>query len=460
MSIPFVFCSGVSLYEHFLRLDSGDDGSNEEERFYIRLDEDVFLENGRQIIQYELSSDDEFGLTDCGIYIDPDKKDEASVEDKYCILDVNEMDLLGTEGDALPFVLEYNVPRETCEYTSWYIPWHFNQLSGEGPKFLAKCTIKQESSDDEDNEDLVCYKEFTPTNAVSILEDTFGGCEEGRSDCPGAGWIKEDSDTENWLSKKYCGFYDQSSKEGLVNCCLGSYTLFACEAGGGCPTSLDEGEESDWGGDLTECIGGPLRVNGWESHITRPGLGEYPIPTILPSWERGLKDQFEMTKPVIVDTGSGIRSTANITIHPTYFSIGMANYYDGIEELQWNTSCSDCPTVFKSDPMPRTLRGQTNDRLIGYPYFTLECLNANAEALHRVHLIIREWNTFEDFYNFQESNGRTINPDVSGKEGVDCQYYEPDEFGDNDCNDLLDLDDIIEAPQAYPHVLYDEAAGG
>ena len=87
------------------------------------------------------------------------------------------------------------------------------------------------------------------------------------------------------------------------------------------------------------------------------------------------------------------------------------------------------------------------EQLLGYPYYTLECLDSNMEAIHRVHFIVREWNTLEEFYEFQDSAGDNGDPDVEGVEGEDCNYYDPDEFTNN-CNDLYDLDDIIRNPRS------------
>ena len=106
--------------------------------------------------------------------------------------------------------------------------------------------------------------------------------------------------------------------------------------------------------------------------------------------------------------------------------------------------------------------------LRGYPYLTLECLDSNFESLHRVHLIIREWNTKEEFLNFQDSDGRSGDPDLDGEEGGDCPYYEADEiFGSSDCNDFSDLDDYSGkvhplAPQCsgYPCIDYEGSGGG
>ena len=469
-----------STYSHFLKLEAGGSVESEGDRFYIRLDEGAFVQAGQTIIPYELSTNEEFGLKDCGV-----NKNDISSEDKYCILDINEMDLLATEGENdVPLVLEYNVPKETCDYTSFYIPWHFNQPVGEGPRVLVKCTVKSEQTEGGGNnrsgagEESVFYAVASNNNRQTFKDN----CEQTNPDSKpeGDGWIQE-TESENFLSNQFCRsgksecpreeiinqakkklcLFDQSSNEnsGSANCCLGTYTLISCnskEKADDVRGECDNGEENEWGGKLGECIGGPLRVGNWESKISREGIGEYPIPKIVPSWERGLKDEFELDRHLIVS--KKVRHTSDMIIHPKYSSIGIATYYDGIEDLQWGSDCADCPDIFKSEPMPSTLGSGTNDRLLGYPYFTLECLDGNMEAVHRLHLIIREWNTLEEFYSFKESAGRSGDADISGREGDECQYYEPDEFGNNDCNDLTDLDDIIGNLFVYPFVKYDEGS--
>ena len=92
--------------------------------------------------------------------------------------------------------------------------------------------------------------------------------------------------------------------------------------------------------------------------------------------------------------------------------------------------------------------------MLGYPYFTLECKDSNFEVLHRLHLIIREWNVLDEFGAFQDGGGDSGDPDIEGPEGSDCNYYESDEFGDDDCNDLKDLDDFIEGRIVTPFYPY------
>ena len=82
------------------------------------------------------------------------------------------------------------------------------------------------------------------------------------------------------------------------------------------------------------------------------------------------------------------------------------------------------------------------------------------EVMHRIHLIIREWNSQEEFLNFRESEGSRGDPDVGGVEGSDCDYYSQNETGNTiqfgDCNDAFDADDWAEygGSRQHPEVIY------
>ena len=60
----------------------------------------------------------------------------------------------------------------------------------------------------------------------------------------------------------------------------------------------------------------------------------------------------------------------------------------------------------------------------GHPFITWSCLDNAKEVKHRIHLLIREWNTQEEFNRFKESNGSRGDPDTEGIEGSGCDYYE------------------------------------
>ncbi len=474
-------CSTQTNLEYFEDLAATSDSGSIEDRFYIRLDTDYFTENGREPIQYELSTEDTIGLSDCGINIE-----DSPSEDKYCTLDINEMDLLGIEDNAVPLI--YNVPEETCVYTSFFMPWHWNQQSGFGPSLLFKFIPEEDDSgtDEEDTEEPVeCYRNpcriaagpcrtycdslenIDSNNVVSysdIINDVgsnLGRCvneqqsiinaHDDPNSCP-TGWSPINED--NSLSKEFCGIFDQDSTSeednGLSNCCLGRYDIIEFSANA---TNIVIGETADWGGNIQECIGGPLRIYSWDSYVTTTDNIEFPVPDRSASWDQGLRERVTIELPALVSSSS-FRSTENLSIHPQYSSIAIATHYEDIEDRQWSSgdACEDCPQLYKSRNESSTPNAR-GDVWLGYPYFTLECLDEDFEATHRVHLSIREWNTLEEFLSFQDSSGSDGDPDIEGKEGDDCEYYEPDEFDDNECNDLLDIDDL---GGDYPRVNYDQ----
>ena len=313
-------CSYTSSYEHFLRLESADNGEQEQDRIFIRFDEDVYLRNGKQVIPYEISTESEAGLRDCGIH-----RDDTSSEDKYCILDINEMDLLGNIEENVPFVLEYQIPRETCEYTSFYVPWHFNQLSGFGPSRMLKCTIEDANS----GGSVVVINNEGDGSAVSNEEDD-SNVYWAEERCNGAGcvslcgiqarWLKEDTEEDNWLSQQFCRsqssscqnpgtetdrrcFFDRSDEDEdhLANCCFGRYQLDSYEQDEEGFVAAPSISTEDWGGSLNECIGGPGREN-WDTTLNHALLGEYLTPRVFSTWERGLRESFEIEKPLLYDS--------------------------------------------------------------------------------------------------------------------------------------------------------------
>ena len=391
-------------------------------RFSIRFNTDFYEDKNVIVPLYELSSDDEVSLRDCGI-----EKGSESVEHLYCILDLNEADIgvLGQAGEGIQ--LQYNVPSEMCEYTVFQHPWHWNQRSGFGPQVVDECTV---------------------TEATNTLQVNVGGQNSGSSSSSsndntyirvaGGGWEKQ--------TKEGTGCeYDQSDGDSILkNCCFGkvrkikykSTTGHAnnCEREGG-----DAPDPEDWGGDAQECIGGPARISDKTAWLNIESVGSLPTQSVSSTWRSGVRETITLG-PV---SGEG---EVQFTTVPT------ANYFNGVEDLLFTDYIlgnvdQSVPEMFFPDysVATRELRDQSENpvSLIGYPYFTLSCLDSNFEILHAVHLIIREWNTLDEFLSFKETDGRSGDPDISGEEGSgDCQYYEADEkLTSTECNDFSDLDD-------------------
>ena len=182
------------------------------------------------------------------------------------------------------------------------------------------------------------------------------------------------------------------------------------------------------------------------------------MPEIIPTWQRGHRRNFPIGPAFdnIIDSNS---------------VLPVANYFDGLKTLflkkvvEDGTTVKIVPICFGPILQKKQIQKQ-QDLPLGYPYYTLSCLDSNFEILHRVHLVIREWNTLEEFVTFQDTEGRSGDPDIEGEEGDECLYYEPDEFlshSGQQCNDFSDIDDIHdqELPLSkYPYVLYEGSGGG
>ena len=84
------------------------------------------------------------------------------------------------------------------------------------------------------------------------------------------------------------------------------------------------------------------------------------------------------------------------------------------------TNKADCESAHACNS--QTAGRWTN--LEGHPFITWSCLDKAKEVKHRIHLLIREWNTQEEFNRFKESNGSRGDSDIVGLEGSGCDYYE------------------------------------
>ena len=77
-------------------------------------------------------------------------------------------------------------------------------------------------------------------------------------------------------------------------------------------------------------------------------------------------------------------------------------------------------------------------------FYTFSCLDGAGEVLHQILLMVREWNTHEEFIAFYDSGGENEgDPDITGIEGKNCAYEDRSVLRDEGtlCNDLYDLDD-------------------
>ena len=433
MGLTFSFlmgCNKLTLfggtdYSAFSQLPSWDENEGSipnDKFFYIRLARDNYA--GHSFLQHALYELDAGPGTDCKIPID-----QESSEDIFCQLEKIEGDLW-----AHDTLVEYNVPPGMCDYLSLQVPWHFNQNAGYGPRYVSKCEEITPSHSDEENEeteDKYCIGQSCPS-----------GCRTGSCGSNCATQVED-----------LCG-YDLSHTDDFANCCIGDYEV-----------SGEDQSDGSWGESLAQCLGGLGRIN-WN---VRDKLG---IPQLLMhSVEKdGYIDTYEI--PSIESFYDGGFIETNGISGPSF---AVANYYEDIEEF----NLGNLPKLYETEAPYRIVldqsgrsiriqqpyRGGSSLLFKGYPYLTWSCLDNAHEVIHRIHLIIREWNTEEEFNKFVESNGSRGDPDVGGEEGTDCEYYslpdhitgvDRDTFAFRACDDAADLDDWIKRSSIspHPHVIY------
>ena len=253
-----------------------------------------------------------------------------------------------------------------------------------------------------------------PPEPVEGVEQKDRYCVAETSDC-----VENSGDIANLCPYVY------TRKEEQINCCLGTYVI------------IGETKEKSvsWEGSAQNCLGGPGRTSwslydddGFPLH-----LAEYVL-------EDGLRRTFNIQNLIEAALGGG---------HSTPIANYMEIFDKPLEDQEDSITFPDF-----LDPKNGLYRGS--------PFFTFACLDSAGEILHRINLMIREWNTAEEFLAHYESGGsdESADPDVEGIEGDDCDYEDRSLFGGDTnfsgCNDYLDLDDIVDSPLEYPFANYQD----
>lgn len=384
-----------------------------EEFFYVNFKPGNYEGEGYDSLDALMYAMDDGPGTDCKIPVD-----QESTEDLYCLMDIMEGDIWYHS-----FILDYNVPEGMCDFLSFEVPWHFNQIVANGPSRIYQKECEGVVSASGTEREIKQYY-FLKLN---------GDCE----DDPKFEDIERMCDTLN------------KTEVGLGNCCFGQYEL---------TVEKDQSTTvANWGGQLRNCIGGLGRWN-WTAH-NEDGR---PLRIVTPTAEDGLIESYEI--PAAIDAYEGVITAYEEDEKPPQRkepSFITANYWIDAENKDF---LNNMPSVYKAPT--RNLPGQRTTPYTrpstGYPYLTWSCLNAAREVKHRIHLLIREWNTQAEFHSFVESQGSRGNPDEEGAEGSICEYYEAEEgsiLRDSECNDFWDLDnyEALGNPNnnnPYPKVKY------
>ena len=450
-----------------------------EDFFYVNIKSAYYTGDSNTFdpLDFALYAMDEGPGTDCKISVN----EQSSTEDLYCMLDVAEGDLWYHEIN-----LEYNVPPSMCPYLGFYTHWHYNQDVGEGPRAVIEEEVRR-------GDDTIT--QYRPCVNASDIQINFI-CERRARSTPGdtsTSWDSADtawgntntyscgdSATDHCINKsdsnaevkytnssnvpttdestatyqyrcerrnvsgcssgghrtdeeveKVCK-YNLSEQKGKANCCLGKYTVIKEDG--------SDSEEREWSGDISQCIGGLGRLS-W-SNFDDEG---FPLVLVEEAGSRGLKKDYRL--PPLIQ---------NIK---TRVSFPTANYFEGVEDKAGEAG-ENFPDFYKNNKICG--REGTNTAIrcpTGHPYVTWTCLDQNQDELHRIHLLIREWNTKEELDDFKDSEGSRGDPDVVGSGGVDCEYYESEEnflrlF--SPCNDIEDADDWT---RGYPEINYGGSSG-
>jgi hypothetical protein len=331
--------------------------------------------------------------TNCAI--DPN----SSLQDIKCIVDVPEAELYmhGLE-------LKYNVPAGMCRYLARETYWFWNHEIG-----------------------------FGPSSIVVNVTVTDGSVTASSCQFDGGGVVPCNSSIEALVNTSSPApvikcIYDHSSLEGGRNGCLGTYSLTVNTTtitSGTPPTTSNSTSTStvQWGGTVGPLVGGAGR-NGWQ-------IGPEGLPLrIYTASHLGLLNQTYKINPPIDTSGVGYFVGA-----PRLTALEIANYYTPALNIH------DGYTTGATSDQPYAL--QPIDDFSGSPIvggndsYLFECIDQAHEVLHRIKVYVRDWDTYQDYYDYITSKGTTEVPDRRvGSEGGTCTgIYGP-------CNDYPDFDDL------------------
>ena len=235
---------------------------------------------------------------------------------------------------------------------------------------------------------------------------------------------EDDPSTENVTEAGY-----RCSTEGISTCDGTCYEQEddLCPGGDGDPICCYGGEREATGESWRperECFGGPGLVASRFSEGNR-----FLLRHIQDSPDHGFRQTLSLKN--LLSFSDRIPTSV---LHSNY----LENLDQSTDNLE-NLSRGDLPDFLKRSDS-------------GFPYaprlfFDFSCYDAAGERLHQIFLMIREWNTVEEFeaFYFASGNPDDGDPDVEGSEGRECEYEDRisvNEDYTNHCNDLLDFDDL------------------
>lgn len=398
------FFGGLNTqYNTVYNLPSVGDSTKPSSSTYFYFDVDRFKYDNRVTPYYEISTTEEFGdsaqrnsVSNCEIPFVPIGNGNLSISESTENL-ICILDLL--EGDLVikDLHLVFNFPEGMCSYVRTRLPWHFNHEILPGP-IVQEVTCGEGASEG-------C--ETTYRNTQSELPAGWGA--------PTSGVTEQDD---------LCPSVGADS----VKCCSG-----------GRKSSEGEQEGDRWEPDEA-CFGGPALVTTGDIAVEGNDDYSFVVARLMEVPEGGLKTEF--TIPSLLENHN----------NSFKFSTSMANYHSDLDLPPEDLN------QLRRNSLPVFLQNSDNFPYSPQLFFEFECLDQGSESLHKILVLIREWNTLEEFWNFYQDGGNDdTDPDITGFEGTDCDYEEDRStlWGEEGlCNDSKDLDDIT---RGYPKAEYESS---
>lgn len=352
----------------------------------------------------------------CGI-----DKDSTANEDITCIIEMPEADIF-----AKNIVLQHNIPENMCRYL-YRVPYTFyNYESGVGPSSIVIDTI-------------------ITRNASNDITGTSYSCNiDGLGADPGcanaATTLLELKDLNvAQTTPSYKCIYDHTDTSGLPNCCVGNYTLVQNTIDPLGNTSSSQ--NLSWNSDTKlpdECYSGSGMINPLVSADgktkMRPGSG------LVEFAQNSINSKHTLLAPNNF-LSIPIESRANM-INANFYGQAADHIHTGFVDLV--TTSTKPYFISPIDDRSGSSISSTND---GYTYI---CYDQAFEIKHRITAYVRDWDTYQDFVNYVNSQGTVVVPDrsVADVEGPNCTGVT------GSCSDLGDLDDFLDkivpgAPASY-----------
>ena len=392
--LPSCYFNTSSISTTFSLPSVGEDFSAaDSEVFYLDLDLNAYESSGETIPLYDINTTEIVG--DSVFRNSPSNCELEYTPQEEGLRQSSDTKICILDAPEWAFTLKnlhlvVNVPEGMCETMGFSLPWHFNFPVIAGPDSI-KCPVEVGDS----SQELYCEATIAVDSETQAITKA----------CPANASTTSCYEKEEDLCPSFSGG---------PKCCYG-------------------GENEDgkkWTPDL-ECFGGPAL----ESTQLPPANFYVTHNVTIP--ENGLRQTISLTQLI-----TGPSAPQNVP-HANYLKLLDISLQE-LKSLDRNIR----------PKLPDFLKRPDFYKHTPNLFFKFTCDDPAHESQYELLLLIREWNTMEEFMAFYNSGGSEEgDPDIGGLEGSDCEYEERGRS--HLCNDWLDLDDYA-AIGSYPRLLSEE----